>query len=212
MARTVPGNPWLKIWIEPKKTIRTIVSTDSRFGLFILAAIYGLPLAFNFAQSFSLSSAVPVWAIVIGSLIVCMFLGLLGISISAWLLQWTGRWIGGRGNYQSVRAAVAWSNVPNIATIIMWVVLLGAFGGQVFNKNFSQMHFIGYQAGILFLVMLIESIASIWGFIILINTLAEVQGFSIWRALLNVLIPFVSIVVIIWIVGWMMWGTGAINQ
>ena len=212
MAKSVQGNPWLSIWTEPKKTIRAIVNSNAKFGFLILSAIYGLPLAFNLAQSFAFSGAVPIWAILVGSLVVCTFLGMIGISLSAWLLHLTGRWIGGKGNFQTVRAAVAWSNVPNIVTILMWFVLLGIFGAQVFNRDFSETHFVGYQAGVLFLIMLVETIVSIWGFIILLNALAEVQGFSIWRAILNVVIPFVAVVAIVYVVGWALWGTGTIHN
>jgi len=207
MATRPQGNPWLSIWTEPKRTIRSIVDTDSRFGFLILAFFYGLPLAFNSAQSFNLVSVIPFWAVVAASLIASFFLGMMGICVSAWLLQVVGRWMGGRGDFASVRAAVAWSNVPNCVTVLMWGVLLSLFGSSVFNRHFAETQFIGYQAGILFLVMLVESIASIWGFIILLNVLAEVHGFSLWKALLNVLIPFVAVVAIIWLAGWAMWGS-----
>ena len=212
MAKSIQRNPWLSIWTEPRKTIRSIVQVNPKFGFLLLSAVYGLPIAFNFVQSFALSTVIPLWAIIIGSLVVCTFIGVIGISICACLLQIVGKWLGGQGNFQTVRASVAWSNVPNFVTIVMWIVLLGVFGGQVFNKDFSQMSFIGYEAGVVFLVMLIETIVSIWGFIILINALAEVQGFSIWKALLNVIIPFVVVVAIVWIVGWALWGTGAITH
>lgn len=212
MAKSTGTNPWLKIWVEPRKTIRSIVNTNSRYGLVALCAIYGLPLALNLAQSFALVEVIPVWAVLAGALIVSAFLGIVGISISAWLLSFTGRWIGGKGKFEHVRAAVAWSNVPNFVTILMWVALFGVFGMQVLNRNFSEMQFVGYQAGTLFLVMLVESIVSVWGFIILLNTLAEVQGFSLWRALINVIIPFVALVVIIWGLGWLMSGMGTIQN
>ena len=212
MAKSTGTNPWLKIWVEPRKTIRSIVNTNSKYGLVALCAIYGLPLALNLAQSFALVEVIPVWAVLVGALIVSAFLGIVGISISAWLLSVTGRWIGGKGSFGNVRAAVAWSNVPNFVTILMWVVLFGVFGTQVLNRNFSEMQFVGYQAGTLFLVMLVESIVSVWGFIILLNTLAEVQGFSLWRALVNIIIPFVSLVVIIWGLGWLLSGMGAIQN
>ncbi len=212
MAKSTEGNPWLSIWVEPRKTIRSIVNTNPKSGLVALCVIYGLPLALNLAQNFALTDTIPVWAILIGALLVSAFLGIIGISISSWLLSFTGKWIGGKGSFQHVRAAVAWSNVPNAVTIIMWIVLFGIFGAQILNKNFSEMQFVGYQAGTLFLVMLIESIVSVWGFIILINTLAEVQGFSIWRALLNVIIPFVAVVAIIWILGWALSGMGTIQN
>lgn len=212
MAKTLQTNPWLSIWTQPKKTIRAIVNTDAKMGFLILCAIYGLPLAFNLAQSFAFSTSVPVWAILVGSLVVCTFLGVIGISISAWLLHFTGRYLKGKADYTAVRAAVAWSNVPNIVTIGMWVLLLIVFGGNVFNKDFSQGQYFGYQAGILFIVMLVESVVSIWGFIILLNALAEVQGFSIFRALLNIIIPFIVVVAVIYFAGWFIWGTGAIHN
>jgi len=211
MAKSVQKNPWLSIWTEPRKTIRSIVDTDPKFGYLLLCAVYGLPLAFNLVQNFALATVVPIWAILLGSLVVCTFLGMVGISISSWLVHIFGRMIGGKGNFQEIRAAVAWSNVPNFVTVFMWFVLLGVFGPQVFNKNFSEMQFVGYQAGILFLVMLLESIVSIWGFIILLSTLREVQGFSIWKAILNVVIPFVVVVAVIWGTAWMFSGTGTIS-
>jgi hypothetical protein len=212
VAKPAELNPWFSIWTEPRKTVRSIVNTDPKFGFVILSAIYGLPMALNLAQNFSLGSVVPIWAVLIGSLIVCTFLGMIGISISTWLLQFTGRWIGGGGSFQTIRAAVTWSNVPNIVTILMWIVLLCMFDGAVFNRQFSETRFIGYQAGIVFIVFLLQAIVSVWGFIILLQGLGEVQGFSAWKALLNVLIPFVIVVAIIWLVGWTLFGTGRIHN
>lgn len=211
MAKTVQKNPWLSIWTEPRKTIRSIVDTDPKFGYLILCAIYGLPFAFNLVQNFDLTAVIPVWAVLIGSLVACVFLGMIGISISSWLIHIFGRMLGGKANFQTVRAAVAWSNVPNFVTVLLWIVLLGVFGSQVFNRNFSEMQFVGYQAGILFLVMLLESIVSVWGFIILLSALREVQEFSVWRAILNVVIPFVAVVIVIWGTAWLFSGSGKIS-
>lgn len=211
MAVNDIGNPWLKIWTEPRKTIRSIVGTDPKFGFILLCIIYGLPLALNLAQNMDLSTALPMWAIIIAALVVCPFLGMIGISISSWLIQVTGRWIGGKANFLSVRAVVAWSNAPNIVSILVWCVLIGMFGMQIFNKSFSEGHFVGVQAGTLFLVMLVETIVSIWGFVILLVGLSEVQGFSVWRAFANVIIPFVAVVAILWILGAVLSGVGAVK-
>ncbi len=206
MSEGQMGNPWLRIWTDPRGTIRSIVSRDPKYRFVWLSAIYGLPIAFNFAQNFSLATQVPLWAIWIASLILAPFLGMIGISVCAWALKVTGRWIGGMGTFQTVRAAVAWSNVPSIVSVAMWIVLMGVFGAQVFRREFAEMTFIGYQAGVVFLTFLVQTIASIWGFIILLKTLGEVQGFSSWKALLNILIPFIIVVAIVWLLAWMMGG------
>ncbi len=212
MAGKVSGNPWVSIWTQPRKTIRSIVTTDPKYGFYLLCAVYGLPMAFNLAQSFYLTASIPLWAVILGSLLVCTFLGMIGISISTWLLQVTGRWIGGKGTFQTIRAAVAWSNVPNFVTVLMWIVLLAIFGGSVFAPSFTETRFVGFQAGAVFLIFLIQSVISVWGFIILLHTLGEVQGFSAWKALVNVIIPFVIVVGIWLLLGWALSGTGSISH
>jgi hypothetical protein len=210
MTRKSERNPWLSIWVQPRETIREIIDTNPRYRLFVLCALYGFPMSMSFAQSFSLGSQFPTWSIVIAALVVCTFLGYIGISISTWLLHVTGKWIKGTGTYQTIRAAVAGSNVPNAVTALTWFILLGFFGGQIFCRGFSETTFVGYQAGVVFLIFLVQSIVSIWGFIILPKTLGEAQGFSAWRALLNVAIPFVIVVALAWLVGWVIWGTNSI--
>ncbi len=202
------SNPWLSIWIEPRKTIRTIIDTNPKSHFVLLSAAYGLPIVLNFAQSFSLGTTLPLWAILIASLILCVFVGMIGISVSAWLLKVTGRWIGGKGNFQEIRAAVAWSNVPSFVSIFMWAVLIIVFGMQVFNREFAEMTFVGYQAGVVFLIFLVQTVVSIWGFIILLKVLGEAQKFSAWRALFNVLIPFVIVVACVAALTWILSNIG----
>jgi hypothetical protein len=212
MVSRAKGNPWLSIWTEPRKTVRSIVNTDPKFGFVVLSAVYGFPMALNLAQNLSLGASIPIWAIMIGALIVCTIFGMIGISISSWLLHFTGRWIGGKGTFHTIRTAVVWSNVPNIVAILMWIVMITAFGRAVFINTFSSSHFMGTQAGIIFIVFLLQSIASIWGFVILLQGLGEVQGFSAWRALINILIPFVIVVAILWLIGWALTATGPIHS
>lgn len=202
MADVEQRSPWARIWFEPQETMRTIISTDPSKGFFFLCCIYGFPLALNFIQSFGLVETVPLWALLIGALLLCPFVGMVGIYISTWLLHFTGRLIGGKGNFAQVRAAVAWSNVPSIVTVALWFFLLAVFGGRILGREFAHAQLVGHEAGILFLTMLVEMVISIWGFVILLNGLVAVQGFSIWRAFLNVILPFGALVILAWLVGW----------
>jgi hypothetical protein len=52
----------------------------------------------------------------------------------------------------------------------------------------------------------------VWGFIILLHTLGEVQGFSAWKALVNVIIPVVIVVGAWLLLGWIFMGTGSIHN
>ncbi len=210
MAKRAAKNPYLSIWLHPRETIRDIIETDVKRGFLVLCVLYGFPMALSFAQSFSLASIVPLWAILLAGVILSPFLGYLGINISTCLLKLTGKWLGGEGSYQTIRAAVAWSNLPNVLTVATWLVEIAVFGGFVFCQEFSEAYFTGYQSGVIFLVFLVQSITSIWGLILLLKALGEVQGFSTWKALLNVLIPFIIVVALAWLIGWAIWGTNSI--
>lgn len=205
---SITKSPWFQIWVKPKETIRSILTTDGKKCFLFLCAIYGFPVALNSVQNFGFSATVPLWAILVGCLIVCTFVGLAAIYIVAWFLHICGRWIGGKGSCAEIRMAVAWSNVPNLVTLGIWCILFGMFGGQVLDRGFAESQVVGYQAGILFLLMLAEFVISIWGFVILLNTLAEVQQFSLWRAFFNLVIPFAGVVAFMWLLGAFLYGIG----
>jgi len=199
VAKNLSGNPWVKIWTQPRATIREIVAFDPKFRFLILAWVYGFVSIMHTSQNFSLGADLSLSIILAGTVVLALPLGILGISITSWLLQWTGGWIGGTASFHEIRAAVSWANVPNIINILMWLVLVGYFGSSVLSNTFAQKPFIGIDLYIVIPVFLIQFAVSIWSLVILITTLSEVQGFSGWKALLNLLIPIAMISVLLWI-------------
>lgn len=192
-------DPWITIWYEPKQTIKTILSKNPRLGLPVLAAIYGLPLSFHLLHSLSAGGTFPIWANVIFALLLCIPLGLIGISIVAAAILWVGRPLHGKGNFRSLQAVVAWSNLPAVITIITWFCLM------IFLKNkiFIPPESIAFNSGLtmeewraLFFAHLTRGIAFIWSFILLVWMNAEAQDMSIQRSFANIFISFVVLVAI----------------
>ena len=118
---------------------------------------------------------------------------------------------GGVGSFEHLRAVVASSNVPNVVNLLMWVILLVVFRAAVFRREFVDTTFVGYQVGLVFLIFLVQTIVSIWGFVILLLGLSQVQKFSIWKAVLNVVIPTAIVFGIIWGASFIIWGSGSIK-
>ncbi len=206
-------NPWTSIWVKPRNTIRQIVSFNPKFRFVILSFIYGLPTLFHTAQNFSLGETYNMAGIVIAAIVLATFVGMLVITIASGLLLWTGKWIGGKGSYFPVRAAVSWSNVPNVIAIIVWAVLIFIFREQSFMESFEEMNFTGNQMAIASGAVFIQAVLSIWSFVILVKALGQVHGFSSWKGVLNVLIPFFLIGIVIWAISWLFWmGAGMMEM
>ncbi|MBS0629985.1 MAG: YIP1 family protein [Verrucomicrobia bacterium] len=198
---TMGINPWTRIWTNPRETIRKIVDFNPKFRFIVLSFLHGLPILFYMAQDLSLGDTYSSAGIILVSVILATLIGMLSITIGSALFLWTGKWIGGQGTYYPIRAASSWSNVPNIVVILGWLALIFYFKNQVFLAGFQKAEFTGNALALYAVVILVQLAMSIWSLVILVKGLAEVQGFSAWKGLLNVLIPFVMLMILAWILG-----------
>ena len=193
-------NPWLSIWTRPRETIRAIVSENANKGLWWLAAIYGFSSLLNSFQSFGLGASMGAFPIFLLALIFSPIWGYVLFAIWSAFVCWTGKWLKGRGDFQSVRAAYAWSCVPLVVSAFLWFVMMGLFGVTLFLPGD---HLLTNSAAFLLLAILFAKvILAIWSLVIYLNALAEVQQFSILRSIGNVVIAGILIGVVFAIVWW----------
>lgn len=196
-------NPWTHIWTHPRETIRSIVDFNPKHRFFLLSFLHGLPTLFYFAQDMSMGGTFSLFGIILASIILAIFIGMLSITIGAALIYWTGKWIGGQGTFYPIRAAVSWSNVPNIVIIAIWAVLIFLFRNQLFLKGFPQETLSTPNLLLVMILLLAQFAMSVWAIVILVKELAEVQGFSAWKGLLNVVIPIAIVFVVFFIIGFL---------
>ncbi|NGX39968.1 MAG: hypothetical protein KR126chlam1_01308 [Chlamydiae bacterium] len=206
MAKEKLGvNPWLKIWVNPRETIQKIVEYNPKHRFVILSFLYGLPMVLHIAQGLSLTETLSILGIVIAALVVATFAGMLGIVVASALITWTGKWIGGKAGFQHVRSAVAWSNVPNIFSIVIWAFLICTFHDRIFLDTFNEQAFAGRELAIVSTALFLQGVLAVWSFVILVKGIGQVQGFSAWKGVLNVLIPFFLVGIVIWMISWLSW-------
>ncbi|MGR3973162.1 MAG: Yip1 family protein [Candidatus Rhabdochlamydia sp.] len=193
MQKQLPVNPWLGIWTHPKATIRAIIRHGSDYCLPLLYLIYGVPLLFQIFQNVAIGDQASLLTITVSAVLGGLVLGWAGINFTALLIYWTGKWVRGRGSFKGVRAAVGWSGSIGVITLLIWTVQMIAFKGTLFASNFLQSPFTSSEMMLLGTSSLIQLGAVIWGFFIIINTLSEVQQFSLWKAILNLLLMSCSL-------------------
>ncbi|MCX6990976.1 MAG: Yip1 family protein [Chlamydiae bacterium] len=204
MADKLMINPWFRMWTKPKDTIRAIVTMDPRYKFLTLSVIYGIPLMLQMAQNMSLGFSFSLVGILLGCLVLSLFAGMIGLTLAGGLLYITGKWLGGASTFLQVRCALAWSNVTNIISIILWAILIAFFGTMLFTDAFATTAFTQGESTLIFVVFLTQFVMSIWSFVLLVQSLAEVQGFTMWKAFLNILIAFGIVVGVFWVIGVML--------
>jgi hypothetical protein len=197
MNESLPGNPWLTIWLKPRGTIRWIVETDPKQQVIMLAILAGIVESLGTASSNSLGDRWSLAAILIVSLMVGPIRGLASLYLGGALLYWVGRLLKGQASPVEVRAAIAWSQVPVIWSGLLLVPQFLLFGEELFTAVTPRIDSNPLLLAALFGFGIIEIIIGGWSFIIGLKCLSEVSRFSVWKALATILIPIFGIAVII---------------
>ncbi|MBI2543080.1 MAG: YIP1 family protein [Candidatus Aenigmarchaeota archaeon] len=194
MAKKLGINPWFTMWYKPRETIRKIIKYDPRYMVLLLAAATGFSSFLSSAAQKSMGDYLTVPFIFLLALSIGSILGIAGLYISGWLIRWTGKWIGGKASPLHIRTVIAWSNVPIVWGLILTIFELLIFGETLFTGSTMTLTLFIFVFGA------IELALGIWAFVILLRSLGEVQKFSAWKALLNVFLSALIIVLPIMII------------
>lgn len=195
-----PERPWFSWWTKPRATIQQIVDFDPSYMAVPLVLVGGVFNALNRASMRSLGDQLDLTTIIIIALIIGPVAGLISWMIFGALIKWTGGWIGGRGDEDAIKAAIAWANIPVIFIGVLWFAEIPLFGHELFTTHTPRLDSSLPLALSLIAFSLIEVVIGIWAIVLYLRALGQVQGFSVWKALLNsllagavILIPIAAI-------------------
>jgi len=183
------------MWTKPRATIQQIVDTNPEHLVMILAAISGFSQVLSRASMRSMGDELAWPFIFLIAAIAGPIGGIIGLYIASALIRWTGSWIGGNASSQNIRAALAWSSVPIIWALILWLPELALFGQELFT---TETPIIDANPSLVILMLgfaAIELSIGIWTAVVFLKCLGQVQGFSAWKALGNAFLAGIVIVI-----------------
>lgn len=175
-------SPFLTIWVRPRATMRAIVDTNPSFRVLPIAMAGGVLEAIQFesflgaGEQFSVS-AILVIAVVLGPLI-----GVALLYLGAWLVELSCRLFKGQADSREVRSALAWSSVPILATIPLWILRIALLGRELFTIAKPSLFANPMLAYVVIATFVPELVLSVWWMVVTVKALGEVQRFSAWRA------------------------------
>lgn len=195
-------NPWFEILFHPRKTIREIVNYNPRYRFIALSAIYGIVYLLNFFRFFYIGKELSLFSILLATIIFCIPVGFLFLNFYSFLFYLTGKLIKGNAEYLHVRAALSWSNVLNLANIFLWLMLLMLFQHGIFIYGYQIGNFTFISSIIIKTDLILGLVVGIWSIVIFLQCLSEVQGFSIWKAILNLFLTAILLLFALLFLSW----------
>jgi len=190
-ATIVPApNPWRTMWFSPRITMRHLAAAETVPSWAPVVALAALSSAMGSLQldpeTGALSASRSTMPVIIGVLQL-----IFGVLVGPFLLALVGGSLGGEADADQIRNAVAWSYVPIAVGTVLWVPLLFVLGTSALGDDFAP------QSALQWLVILLAlgiPVTYVWSLPLLVASLAEVQRFSIGKAVLNVCILAVPVI------------------
>jgi len=161
-------NPLRSVWLQPRKTIEQIVATQPTRWVPALAMLGGMSgvmgqmIGYRFAD----------WRILAFGAIGGASLAVVNLYVASYVIAWLGRMMGGHASAQTVRAPLAWSQLPSIVGLI----IAAAMAYVLFGRTTA--------APLLDVVLhLIVAVTALWSFVVVLLMLSRVQQFGFWRTI-----------------------------
>lgn len=191
---------FLKIWTSPRLVFKYI--NDKQYGeyvtmLLILAGIYN---SLDKAMLKHMGDHLPLWGVLGVAIVGGTLFGWLSYYIYAALISWTGGWLKGAGDTDSILRIMSYALIPSLVSLVFLIPEIALYGIDLFKSD-AQPFFFGWIDDKL--IIFLEAISvclGTWSLILFILGIAEVQKFSIWKSILNMVLPVLFIGVPLFII------------
>ena len=171
------------MWNQPRTTVRAITHSKPTFGVYLLSTVYALQTLFFYANWWSLALKFSYSAIITVSVLLSPVFAVIWLYFMGYVYYLTGRIFRGNAEALYLRTCLAWSKIPCSVNLLMWFVLIFSNPTYVFIQD--------SQGPSSIFVNVIAMIVGIWSFVLLVQSVREVQQFSIFRAFSNVVFAWI---------------------
>lgn len=188
-------NPWFSMWTKPRATIQQIVDEDPERLIVVLVSLSGVDNALSRASAKNLGDIFDWPIIILIAVIVGPIGGMVTLYIGSALVRWTGTWLGGTAPLQNIQSAMAWSCVPVIWALPLWIPKISLLGHELFTTETPTIDANPAVALVVMAYAVVETTIGVWTIVIYLKCLGQVQGFSAWKALGNSVLAGLLVIV-----------------
>lgn len=179
-----------KIWVEPRKVFKFINQTGYSNYFYLLLTISGIISALQRKFEKGIEQNDVVGVVVIAVIFGGLF-GWIGTYVYASLISFTGEWLDGKAKTHRILRTLAYANIPFVFSIFIYIIQLYLLRYDVLNIVFSE----NKQDAILYCFIGAKVILTAWTVVLYVIGIAEVQGFSILKAILNLVAPVLLLLI-----------------
>ncbi len=180
------------VLFKPRDTYNFLVGQNYQKWVLILILLGGISGVLGDTSSEGYGDNLPIYGVILVSIIMGVLFGWLGYYLYALMLSWTGSWLKGEADSDRLLLVIAYAQIPIIFTIVLFILQLCIYQSSEFTYDEIVQLELG-QRSLLIVLIALELILSVWSMVLAVIGVSVAQDFSILKSILNLILP--SIVV-----------------
>ncbi|QKG83108.1 hypothetical protein GXN76_00630 [Kroppenstedtia pulmonis] len=176
----------MTIWIHTLKTYSALITEKGGWMvLSVLSILFGLCFSLDQASYYYMGDLYSTFQIILISLLVGMVIGPIYWLLTSLILFWLGQLFGGcsSSSWKDMAVVVAWSGIPFISKLILWILSFILFGQELFLSKTPELDSSAVLILTYWTFLFFKFVLTSWYFWLLIKGIGFVHDFSIWKAL-----------------------------
>lgn len=183
-----------KVLTAPQRAFAFIVTYQYQRHLHVLLVLAGMTRSFDRAVRNNMGDTMSLWGIIGFSIVVGGLFGWLSYYLYAFFMSWTGKWLNGTAPTAALLRVLAYSTIPTVLGLLVLFAQIAVYGKTIFMEEGIILEEGTLQPFVFYGLVALEIGLSLWSVVLLVIGIAEVQRFSVGKAVLNVLLPFVLLI------------------
>jgi hypothetical protein len=184
-----------EIWTSPRKVFKYINDKHYDKYVVLLLVLSGISRAFDQVATKNMGDNMSMLGILGLCIIGGGLFGWLTFYIYAALISWTGKWLNGAGNTDSILRIISYAMIPSIVAFILFILQIGIYGNEMFKSDGDMANEELLSNILIYFPLFLEFVLGIWTIVLCVIGISEVQKFSIGKSILNMLLPGLFILV-----------------
>ncbi|WP_394776796.1 YIP1 family protein [Flavobacterium sp.] len=191
-----PTNILTKIVTSRKEAF--IFINDYKYNKHVTLFLFflGIVKSFDKAISKDMGDNLPLWGVITYGILIGITFGWLINFIYAFSISWTGRWLKGVGDTQSLLRVIAYSSLPVIASLFFLFLQILIYGNAIFQSSFFDLYNGLFDTILYWFFYFVDLVLITWTVVLLVIGTSVVQKISIGKAILNLILPAFLIMLI----------------
>jgi len=186
---------WQNIMFQPTATFKYIFENRYKESVFMFFVLGGTSSGISrLLQRDSINDPFDLGQLGI-SIVFGAALGWISYYLLAQFINIAGDLLNGKASVKKFRTVVAWALVPSILSLVFLIpqfLIFGAGSNSYLWSAYTSLNNVG-----LTILVVLTLILNFWSLVILVKGVAFIQNFSILKAVLNVILPFIIFAAII---------------